>query len=515
MDPLIIISVSTLFFLTVLLLYSLHLLELLFSWSRKSRTTQSPGGGGNNQQQHKQLPPGSSGWPFLGEGIEFYRSGLAGFPEKFFFDRYRKYSSEVFKTSLLGETVIVIGGTASGNKFLFLNEGKLLKASWPPSVRKLLPINDSGSHEQNHKAIRTTFPNYLNVEALRSYIGTMDSMTQRHFETHWDKRMGTDEVLIVHPSVLKYSFAVACRLFLCMDVEQEARQVGELLHLFVVLTNGILSIPIDIPGTPFNRAVKASNLINKKIVTMIKRRKLYLLSHEKTVTKDMLSLMIKFSNEDNGRFMEEKFIAYSIMALIVASHETTSSVLTLVMRYLADYPEVYNKLLDEQLEIAKSKGKEEPLTWEDIQKMKYSWNVVCEVMRLAPPALGGFKQASTDFMYAGYHIPKGCKLYWSSIATHKNPEYFPEPEKFDPSRFQGDGPAPFTFVPFAGGPGTCAGKEFARVQILIFIHRVVTRYEWEKSTGLNGKDDEKLIFNPFPSLTKGLPIRIRAQSRGY
>ncbi|KAI3966752.1 hypothetical protein MKW92_025060 [Papaver armeniacum] len=512
MDPLLmIISVSSLFFLTVLLLYSLHFLNLLFSRSGASTTTQP--GGGINQQLHKQLPPGSSGWPFVGEGIEFYRSGLAGIPEKFFFDRFRKYSSEVFRTSLLGETVIVIGGTASGNKFLFLNEGKLLKASWPPSVRKLLPINDIGSHENNFKAIRTTFPKYLNIEALRSYIGTMDSMTQRHFETHWDNYMNTNEVLIVHPLVLKYSFALACRLFLSMDVEQEAHRVSELLNLFVVLTNGILSIPVDLPGTPFNRAVKASHLINKEIVTMIKRRKVYLLSHENTPTKDMLSLMIKFSDEDSGKFMEETFIAYSIMALIIASHETTSSVITSVMKYLADYPEVYNKLLKEQMEIAKSKETQELLTWEDIQKMKYSWNVVCEVMRLAPPALGGFKQASTDFMYAGYHIPRGCKLYWSSIASHKNPEYFPDPEKFDPSRFQGDGPAPFTFVPFSGGPGTCAGKEYARVQILIFIHRVVTRYQWEKA--FDAKDEEKIIFNPFPSITKGLPIRIRGQRQDY
>ncbi|XP_026429954.1 beta-amyrin 28-monooxygenase-like [Papaver somniferum] len=142
--------------------------------------------------------------------------------------------------------------------------------------------------------------------------------------------------------------------------------------------------------------------------------------------------------------------------------------------------------------------------------MKYSWNVVWEVMRLAPPAPGGFKQAMADFTYAGYRISKGCKLCWSSTATHKNPEYFPDPDKFDPSRFQGDGPAPFTYVPFAGGPGTSAGKEYVRVQILVFVHHLVRRYKIEKSIPLNPKDEEKLIFKPFPLLTKGLPICIRA-----
>ncbi|KAI3842631.1 hypothetical protein MKX03_027295 [Papaver bracteatum] len=481
MDPLTMLSVSILFYF-ILLVISLCSIRA-FLWRRKITTTQSAAGG------IKQLPPGSSGWPFIGETIEFYRAGLAGVPEKFFFDRFRKYSSQVFKTSLLGETVIVIGGTASGNKFLFSNEDKLVNAWYPPSVRKLIPISSHLSNEQDYlKAARKAYPKFLSQEAVKSYIGIMDSLTKRHFEIHWDKYTSTNEEMVtttVHPLVKNYSFLMACRLLLSMD-------------LFVVVLNGILSIPIDFPGTPFNLAIKASILIKKQITTMIKERKLRLLSHENKSERDLLSLMIMFSEEESGKFMEETFIADMIMGLIIAGHDSTTSVMTMVMKYLVEFPNVYDQVLREQTEIAKSKRTEELLTWSDIQKIKYSWNVVCEVMRLAPPGSGGFKQALEDFTYAGYFIPKGYKLYWSSIATHKNPDYFPDPEKFDPSRFQGDGPAPFTFVPFAGGPGTCSGKEYVR------------KYKLEKSIPLNPKDEEKLIFKPFPTLTKGLPICIRA-----
>ncbi|XP_027182301.1 beta-amyrin 28-monooxygenase-like [Coffea eugenioides] len=135
--------------------------------------------------------------------------------------------------------------------------------------------------------------------------------------------------------------------------------------------------------------------------------------------------------------------------------------------------------------------------------MKYAWNVACEALRLVPPIQGNFREALTDFTFSTFFIPKGWKIYWTPNTTHKNPEYFPQPEKFDPSRSEGTGSIPYAYVPFGGGPRICPGKDIARLVILVFIYNVVGKFRWEKPI-----PDENTVVVPVPLPAKGLPIRL-------
>ncbi|XP_047319812.1 beta-amyrin 6-beta-monooxygenase-like [Impatiens glandulifera] len=201
---------------------------------------------------------------------------------------------------------------------------------------------------------------------------------------------------------------------------------------------------------------------------------------------------------------EEEFVVSNMIGLLLASYDTTSSVLTFSLNFIAELPHIFQKVYEEQMDIVSSKsGGEYSLDWEDIQKMKYTWNVVRESMRIVPPTQGNFNDVITDMDYAGFTIPKGWKTFWSTFSTHNNPEYFPEPEKFDPSRFEGQGPAPFTFVPFGGGAHMCSGREYARLEIMVFIHRVVTQFKLEKVV-----KDEKIVYIGSPIPANGLPLRL-------
>ncbi|KAL2458179.1 Cytochrome [Forsythia ovata] len=440
------------------------------------------------------LPPGKTGWPVVGESLEFLSTGWKGHPEKFIFDRIAKYSSSVFRTHLLGEKAAVFCG-ANGNKFLFSNENKLVQSWWPSSVNKVFPSSTQTSSKEEAIKMRKMLPNFLKPEALQRYIGIMDHIAQRHFSDGWENK---NEVK-VFPLANRYTFWLACRLFLSVE---DPNHVAKFAEPFNALASGLISIPIDLPGTPFNRAIKASNFIRKELVAIIKQRRTDLAEGKASPTQDILSHMLLTSDE-NGKFMTELDIADKILGLLIGGHDTASSACTFIVKFLAELPEIYEGVYKEQMEIANSKAPGELLNWDDIQKMKYSWNVACEVLRLAPPLQGAFREALTDFMYNGFSIPKGWKIYWSANSTHRNAEIFPEPQKFDPSRFEGSGPAPYTFVPFGGGPRMCPGKEYARLEILVFMHQLVKRFRFEKII-----PDEKIVVNPMPIPEKGLPVRL-------
>ncbi|XP_057502434.1 beta-amyrin 28-monooxygenase-like [Actinidia eriantha] len=475
-----------------IILVSLSLaISLLFAFKRR-RPSSNDG---------VKLPPGSFGWPIMGETVEF----LFGKPENFVGERMKKYSPDIFKTNILGEKTAVICGP-NGNKFLFSNEQKLFtvfrphpmqalfrsyKAAAPPPPPQAPTPQDQGGDEV--KSIRT--PGFFKPEALMRYLPLMDSITQQQLQIHWE---GKDQVVKVFPLSKTVTLTLACRFFLGID---NPERIAKLVGHFDDITLGMHSIILNVPGTIFYRANKAAVAIRKELVSVIKEKKAAMASG--APMHDILSHMI-VATDPTGKYMPEAEIADKMMGLIVAGYSTVSTTITFFMKYVGERADIYNKVLSEQLEISEAKKAGELLNWEDLSKMKYSWNVMCEVMRLVPPLQGTFREAITDFTYAGYTVPKGWKVYWTVSTTNKNPEYFKDPEKFNPSRYEeGEAPPPYTYVPFGGGPRLCPGKEYARLAVLTFIHNVVKRYRWEIVI-----PNEKILGDMMPTPEKGLPIRL-------
>ncbi|KAL5702268.1 beta-amyrin 28-monooxygenase [Ranunculus cassubicifolius] len=342
------------------------------------------------------LPPGSMGWPLIGETLQLQRGNKSSNPDNFFITRRKKYNNNIFKTSMIGSKTIMLCG-AAGNKFLFTSE-----------------------------------------------------------------------------KTLNYAFARATELFTSVeDSEWEAM----LLREFNVLVKGVFAFPIYFPGTRHYNAVKSA--IRRELIKVIEKKRCRRDS-EGIIEKDLIE-----ARDENGDLLSEE-IADNVVLLMDSGHDTSSAAMMMVMKYLAETPDCYQEVLQEQKAISMQKKSGELLNKDDIQKMK-----------LTPPVQGTLRKAIVDFSYDRYLVPKGWTIWWAAANTHRIANYFPNPDKFDPARFDRDNLTPYTFVPFGGGPRMCPGQEFAKVEILVFLHNLVCKLEFPY---------EMITIDPMPTSSKGLPV---------
>ncbi|QCD85170.1 Cytochrome P450 [Vigna unguiculata] len=125
-----------------------------------------------------------------------------------------------------------------------------------------------------------------------------------------------------------------------MSVEDE-NHVAKFEKPFHLLASGIISVPIDLPGTPFNKAIKAAKSIRKELLKIIRERKVGLGEGKASATQDILSHML-LTCDENGHFMTELDIADKILGLLIGGHDTASAACTFVVKFLAELPHIYD-----------------------------------------------------------------------------------------------------------------------------------------------------------------------------
>ena len=137
--------------------------------------------------------------------------------------------------------------------------------------------------------------------------------------------------------------------------------------------------------------------------------------------------------------------------------------------------------------------------------MRYTWAAALETLRMVPPVFTMMRKTVDDVEYGGYLIPKGWQVIHAANMTQWDPAIFPEPGRFDPARFENASAVPpFAFVPFSGGARVCPGNEFARVETLVAMHHIVTRFRWKLAAGC----DRSFSRFPLPYPSQGLLIDI-------
>jgi len=168
-----------------------------------------------------------------------------------------------------------------------------------------------------------------------------------------------------------------------------------------------------------------------------------------------------------------------MFTLLMAGHETTATSLAWVFHHVLDRPDVLAKL---RAELGRVVG-DGPVEAQHVPQLEYLDAVLKESQRLTPVATNVIRRLTGPMRIAGRDLPAGITVSACIYATHRRPDLWPEPERFDPERFVGARPAPYTFFPFGGGIRRCIGAAFATYEMKIVLAQVLSRVELGSAPG--------------------------------
>ncbi|MFC9652999.1 MULTISPECIES: cytochrome P450 [unclassified Streptomyces] len=191
---------------------------------------------------------------------------------------------------------------------------------------------------------------------------------------------------------------------------------------------------------------------------------------------DLLSLFLGAVDENDGKGMDLEQLHHEVLNICVGAYETTTNTLAWAFYLLARHPEVERKL---HAEVDGVLGERTVPAFEDLPELTYTRMIVDEVLRIYSPAYQLMRRAREDDVIDGYRVPAGTQVLVNSYLLHRHPDFWEDPERFDPERFGAEEIAKrprHAYVPFGSGPRVCLGKHFALTEICLAMAAIARRY---------------------------------------
>ncbi|XFF80036.1 hypothetical protein AB1E18_006255 [Capra hircus] len=204
----------------------------------------------------------------------------------------------------------------------------------------------------------------------------------------------------------------------------------------------------------------------------------FLKAKEKTKTLDFIDVLLLTKDED-GKGLSDEDIRAEADTFMFEGHDTTASGLSWVLYNLAKHPEYQERCRQEVQELLKDRESKE-IEWDDLAQLPFLTMCIKESLRLHPPVTVISRRCTQDIMLPdGRVIPKGVICLISIFGTHHNPSVWPDPEVYDPLRFEPEnikGRSPLAFIPFSAGPRNCIGQAFAMTEMKVVLALTLLRF---------------------------------------
>jgi len=240
--------------------------------------------------------------------------------------------------------------------------------------------------------------------------------------------------------------------------------------------------------TPFNREQFHSlKALNEIVRTIIQSRRAQPHPHD-----DLLNLACE---EGTARGMTDEQLRDEVMTIFIAGHETTANAMAWLLYLVSQHPVVEKQLLAE----IDAHWAEADLSAENIGSFTYVRQVIDESLRVFPTIWSIGRRCTEPDELGGCQIPVGMNVVVPIFHFHWNARFWPEPQKFDPSRFSPPtrpSPEAMVYFPFGAGPRSCIGNQFALQELTIMTVLFYRHFVFRLQPGFKVEPDPLITLRP-------------------
>ncbi len=339
-------------------------------------------------------------------------------------------------------------------------------------------------------------------EHIESLAGVMTSVTDAMLQ-RWERYATEGTTFDVTDEMMSLTLTVVTRALFNTaltpdDIRTVSRALPPLLRWATERVTSIFDFTEKLPTPDNRRRQYYTERLNRIVYGIIEERHRSGKEH-----KDLLGLLMAARDEDTGAMMTDQQLRDEVMTIFIAGHETTALLLSWIWALLSWHPDVRRRV---EAEVDEVLGGRTP-TAADVPRLGYLGMVVNEALRLYPPAWVVLRSPIRDDKIRGYRVPAGSTIILSPYVTHRHPEFWENPEGFNPARFtpeQARARHKYAFFPFGGGPRLCIGNNFAITEATLVAAMVCQRYRVDLVPGHPVEPELGFTMR----VKNGLPVRL-------
>ncbi len=385
---------------------------------------------------------------------------------------------------------------------LVTNQHNYTKNRVPPVEARIFGKGVLHTEGETHHRQRRIFLPFFHGDHVALYTGLIAEKAAALAKS-WHDGATFD----IEGEMTKLTLSIIWRLLFGQEVSSDAAKIAEAVttgqHLITKQYNSLLAwiTPLWVPTARHREFSRGQQFLDERLGRLIQNRRA---AHHGDL--DVLALLLAATDEA-GQPLSDKEIRDELVTFLLAGHETTANALTWTWFLLSQSRTVLAHLVHEVETVLEGRLP----TAADLPRLVYTKMVWDEALRLYPPAwlLHSRVGHAEDRLPSGTLLPPGAMVFISPWSMHRNPRWFPDPNRFDPGRFSPEAkqtrPA-FSYFPFGGGGRRCLGESFAELEGLLIVVTLASKVR------LRLIDGQTILPDPLFTLRPNIPVHMTIES---